>query len=221
MAYCSSCGAKGSPDALFCDECGTTLKTSSAIQQPVVIAMPPPPDSRLTGTAGGVQTVAAVAVAARPELNLESTERVEVEDYALKGRYEDAYRLARGMIAQGNAVKVGGWFLAGLIVVAGCWIFANSPGPTYPMQPTGLQGIGVIVSIVIGVVVGVYFHGKGSLICAGGQTLLAMLDCAVHTSPFMSDALRADVMSLPWKRSAGAKVVAKSSDRPMFSPFFQ
>ena len=96
-------------------------------------------------------------------------------------RYEDAYRLAKTLVAVGNNIKVIGGIIAGLFVVAS---LLSGSGP--------LMLIGFAVSAVIGVLSWV----GGVVVAAQGQILQANLDSAVSLSPFLTDTERAAAMSL-------------------------
>jgi hypothetical protein len=57
-------------------------------------------------------------------------------------------------------------------------------------------GMLILGGAVVGGLVWLGFFILGVIICAQGQMLLAVLDSAVHTSPFLNNSLRASIMSL-------------------------
>jgi len=103
-------------------------------------------------------------------------------------RYADAYAVASSVDAQGRLLK-------GLAVV-----FAVVIGLMTLIAATRIEGKIAMALLVNGAIVAALVwsivHGLGVRIAAEGQHLLASLDIAVHTSPFMSDAQRAQAMSL-------------------------
>lgn len=99
---------------------------------------------------------------------------------ATQRRYMDGYRVANSVNAFGQFIKVGGVVL-GLIVWAA-------------ITETVGSGFG---GFVFGLVVAMVFFVIGVVVAAHGQVLRATLDSAVHSSPFLTDDLRAAVMSLP------------------------
>ncbi len=66
----------------------------------------------------------------------------------------------------------------------------------------GIQGGGegelllMILGFLISIAIGQLIVFRGVWICAWGQLFLANFDCAVHTSPFMSNRLRVNIMGL-------------------------
>ena len=107
-------------------------------------------------------------------------------------RYVDAYRVANTINWFGQAIKVGGCIL-GIFIFAGASEAVNSPGG----------------GLVIGILVGAVFFVIGIVVAAQGQLVRATLDTAVHSSPFLTDDLRATVMSL---RPEGRASLVESPD---------
>ena len=97
-------------------------------------------------------------------------------------RYRDAYRVGAAVVGIGNAVKIVGAILAGLIVLVS---LSAADGPF------GLVGV------VVAAIGGGLFWVCGVIVAAQGQILQATLDNAVANSPFLSDHERADAMRLP------------------------
>ena len=112
---------------------------------------------------------------------------VEAQATAVTRRYRDAYRVASVLIGLGTTIKVVGGIVAVLIVLAA--LQAGS-------GPFGSGGA-VLGGLVIAAVVGGFFFVCGVIVAAQGQVLLASLDVAVSSSPFLTNSERADVMGLP------------------------
>lgn len=111
-------------------------------------------------------------------------------------RYRDAYRVGAALVGLGNAIKVVGGILAGIIVL-GSLASANSP----------FGGGAVVAGIFLAAIVGVLFWVSGVTVAAQGEILRATLDTAVASSQFLTDTERADAMGLP--RSVAARSVPK------------
>jgi hypothetical protein len=103
-------------------------------------------------------------------------------------RYDDAYLVANATVVVGKTIKVIGAVLAGLIVVGTLLSTTEVKGDA----TIGLLLIGAIVSGVIGL----FCYALGTLVKAQGQMVQASLDGAVNTSPFLTDELRAEIMSV-------------------------
>jgi hypothetical protein len=101
----------------------------------------------------------------------------------LEARYTDGYRAAKSIVGFGNSIKIIGAGV-GFIIAVG-FFGLNIGGST-----------GSIVGLLFGGLVWLGFFVCGVIISAQGQMLLAVLDSAVHTSPFLNNSLRASIMSL-------------------------
>jgi hypothetical protein len=100
-----------------------------------------------------------------------------------ENRYEDAYRASGSIVFFGSLVKV-----AGVIVGAGGTVLLLGRLP---------QSGGALVSLLVTAAVVMFlFWVVGVAIAAQGQILMASLDSAVHSSPFLNHAQRARVMSI-------------------------
>lgn len=97
-------------------------------------------------------------------------------------RYRDAYRVGAALVGVGNAIKVVGAILAGIIIV-GSLSEANGPFAA--------------AGVFLGAAVGLLFWVCGVMVAAQGQILQATLDNAVASSHFLTDPERADAMGLP------------------------
>lgn len=107
-------------------------------------------------------------------------------------RYVDGYRVANTINWFGQAIKVGGCIL-GVLIFVGASEAINSPGGGF----------------IVGIMVAAVFFVIGIMVAAQGQLVRATLDTAVHSSPFLTDDLRATVMSL---RSDGRASFVESPD---------
>ena len=113
-------------------------------------------------------------------------------------RYKTGYRVAGVIVALGTIVKVAGIVL-GVIYALALAVAAMIGGGSVPSMGISGGGAGivaVIVGIVGGALVWLIFWLYGTLISAGGWVLRAVLDGAVHSSPFLSDDQRADAMGV-------------------------
>lgn len=102
----------------------------------------------------------------------------------LEVRYSDGYKAAKAIVGFGNLVKTLG-IVAGVIIA----LIALSLSER-------LSGIFFVAGALFGVLVWLGLFVSGIVICAQGQLLLATLDSAVNTSPFLDNSQRALVMSL-------------------------
>jgi len=108
---------------------------------------------------------------------------------ALLKRYRDAYLVANVIIRFGSIVQ-GAGVVVGIVVAAGSFYFVSQ------MAGRGDSATPIVVAAVLSVLVGGLVYIVGVLVSAVGQILLASLDTAVHTSPFLAHHHRARVMSL-------------------------
>jgi len=109
-------------------------------------------------------------------------------------RYRDAYATALNMVAHGHSLK------AFAIVLAVIMVFTTL-AVGVSVADSGVFGVKlalplVIVGAVLTAAICAGLHGQGVRLSADGQHLLAQLDVAVHTSPFLTDADRIQAMSL-------------------------
>ncbi|MFZ1138755.1 MAG: hypothetical protein WAN76_06240 [Candidatus Sulfotelmatobacter sp.] len=107
-------------------------------------------------------------------------------------RYEDAYLHARGLVQAGDIIQIVGWVL-GAFIFCGAIFEAHTAitllTPAADWIPPARLFIAAIMTVFL-------FWLVGVLVGTGGQRLKASLDSAVNSSPFLSDAQRAKVMSL-------------------------
>jgi len=116
----------------------------------------------------------------------------------LKKRYSDAYLVSKVTVSFGNLIKIVGVLVAGVIIVGA--LFMASQG----------AGVFVVGGIVVAGLSGLLFYLLGVLVAANGQVLQATLDSAVNSSPFLTDADRAEIMSLTMQglEARGAAIAA-------------
>jgi hypothetical protein len=109
---------------------------------------------------------------------------------AVAKRYLDAYRIARITVSFGSTIKAVGAALAVLLVLG-----------AFLIVELGRFGqVSLIVLIMTAIIAGIVwlvFYVLGVLASAQGQILLASLDGAVHSSPFLFDDEKAQIMKLP------------------------
>jgi ABC-type polysaccharide/polyol phosphate export permease len=103
-------------------------------------------------------------------------------------RYKDAYLVAIVTDGAGSLIKGVGGFIAGLLILIGALAALNSDKFVFALG---------ILAAVFGVFIGLLFYLLGVLVSAQGQILKASLDCAVNSSPFLTNEHRAKLMSLP------------------------
>jgi len=97
-------------------------------------------------------------------------------------RYQDGYRVASTINGFGQTIKVGGCVLGVLIVIV--------------VAASGMSGSGAASGLLLAFMIAAIFFVIGVIVAAQGQLLKATLDTAVHTSPFLTDGLKAGIMSL-------------------------
>ncbi len=113
------------------------------------------------------------------------------------GRYTDAYRIARFLVTLGTVIKVIGFLLGALIAFTFISFAASvSSGNLRGQRTDGVDAVILIVGLLWGAVVFTVFFIAGVIISAQGQILKANVDAAVHTSPFVNDDQKAQIMSL-------------------------
>lgn len=132
------------------------------------------------------------AASTGPNLSEESTRAVS--------RYQDAYRTAKAINGLGQLCKVVGVFV-GIVMI----FFAVLGSQTVMRPNPSLAGVVnyqaqgnlyLISAIFFGAVIAFIGWVIGVLVSGYGQHLKAALDEAVNTSPFLSDAQRAQLMKL-------------------------
>ncbi|MCP4216851.1 MAG: NAD(P)(+) transhydrogenase (Re/Si-specific) subunit beta [bacterium] len=99
--------------------------------------------------------------------------------YRFIRRYQEAYTFAHGTKTTGHIIMGIGIFLGIAIAL---------------ILGSQLRQWHIIVGLGIGASVGLMISAIGVIIAAKGQTLLATLDTAVNTSPFLTDDERREVI---------------------------
>ena len=171
MWTCEHCGEDVEPHFDACWNCSASRRpTSSTVQEGVSAA------SAVAATLGPDGDEDAPPSPARRGKRSAST--------SARSRYNDAYIVAHSTIAHGNSVKALGIVFGALILVTGLLL----------TQQLGITVL--VVSAIAEVAVASGIYGVGVVIAAQGQVLLATLDTAVNSSPFLSENEKAKVMSL-------------------------
>ncbi|HEU0301709.1 MAG TPA: hypothetical protein VFR37_19810 [Longimicrobium sp.] len=108
---------------------------------------------------------------------------------SIKTRYAEAYTAAHGVSSIGEVIKV-----IGLVILA-----IGVLGIMAAMGESNQDGYGAAVGgTFFGMLamVGAFVSISGIMLAAQAQLNLSALDCAVHTSPFLNETQRADIMRL-------------------------
>jgi len=128
-----------------------------------------------------------IPITAAPPQRPESIESKNASD-----RYEDAYLHARGLVQAGDLIQTVGWVL-GAFLFCGALLEAHTVTKLLTPAADWLPPAGLAIGATMTVF---FFWLVGVLVSAGGRRLMASLDSAVNSSPFLADAQRAKVMSL-------------------------
>lgn len=144
--------------AVSCDNCGGAF----SVRNPLAIADASRP---VVAASASTELGTAKTFVAAPSTPPQSS---------LATRYTDAYLVARTINGLGEGIKIAGFALGGLIVLAG-FAAASKIG--------GAFGFG---AILLGAVVALPIYVLGVLVSAQGQILKATLDTAVNSSPLLS-----------------------------------
>jgi len=115
---------------------------------------------------------------------------------AVVGRYEDAYRAARRLVVVGKVTKALVFVPVLALVVCAIRLLSDASSSKAALIPPSVPRGAVVIGIIVAAVLGIFLWVLGVLVCASGQGLEATLDCAVNSSPFLSDQQRARVMSM-------------------------
>jgi hypothetical protein len=105
-------------------------------------------------------------------------------------RYRDAYLVAKVTDGFGGTIKGIGVAIAVLLALVGFMLMG------YGRAGDAAFALGVM-TLVSGVVAGVWVYIAGVLVSTQGQILKASLDGAVNSSPFLANEHKAKIMSLP------------------------
>lgn len=183
-------------DAIFCNECGLAVDSSIRsveVQEERMVRTTSPPGGASAGINSDGEPIAVRSTGAFDE------ELVA----AVKARYKDGYRHAKGLDGAGSAIKALGVIVGILAVLIGISIGGSAASSAREFGPGA--GAGIFVGLLVGVpgaLTGAILFVIGILVSSAGQIMKAQLDSAVNSSPFVSDIDRAEMMSLPCARTA-------------------
>lgn len=218
--FCDNCGAVVERNSKFCDSCGKTLGLSSCplcgneapldgysltIAGAVLVHVCAGCREFADAHPGAFEKILAKrreSVSGTPgvaEATIDGSRRSERGQIVVK-RYDDAYRVAKAIVTLGGTIKVVGLILAVLIAIYGI-IFMDQTGRGFAPPPLDYSSL--IGGVVIAAIVGVSCYVVGTLVAAYGQILKANLDCAVNSSPFLTDELKAEAMSIAGGHAGG------------------
>ncbi|MBZ5722363.1 MAG: hypothetical protein LAO03_18485 [Acidobacteriia bacterium] len=112
------------------------------------------------------------------------------ENRAAMERYRDAYRMAGTAADFGETVRLGGIFLAGVTLVGSLVAFQVSKAEhsAFPVVTVTLLACAVLLVLIA--------HVWSIVFRALGELLKVATDSAVNSSPLLSNAQRAEAMSL-------------------------
>jgi hypothetical protein len=115
--------------------------------------------------------------------------KVSQEVFALMKRYKDGYHVSTVIVTAGNAIKILGGIVAGIIALVSIIAASHSSAAV------------AVGGILVAIAYGLLFYLSGMLIGALGQILKATLDTAVNTSPSLTEIQRARIMSIDQNRN--------------------
>lgn len=142
------------------------------------------PEAAATSVSAG-QVSATLARAA-------SQGQVTVADFGppTKARYAEAYLTAHSISAVGKAIKV----IGGIVFALGILGIMAALGESneYGSSSGGIEALFSALLALIGGLIAV----MGIMVSSQAQLNLSSLDCAVHTSPFLTETQRAETMRL-------------------------
>ncbi|HVO63809.1 MAG TPA: hypothetical protein VMT53_22995 [Terriglobales bacterium] len=126
------------------------------------------------------------------------------ESKALMARYEHLYRVAEATIDFAETVRLAGIFVGGVLIVAGIVAYqirqaAHSGFPTASLT----LGACAIAVVLIAHVFDRYFRAQGHL-------LEMAADAAVHSSPFLTNLQRAQILGIR-KQESEATMIQKGA----------
>lgn len=115
-----------------------------------------------------------------------------IESKNASDRYENAYVHAHWLMQAGDLIRTVGWTLGALIfcgaISAAHTVLTPLTAAADWLAPAGLVAGAIITAFLFWLV--------SVLVCVRAEDLEASVDCAVHSSPFLSDKQRAEVMRL-------------------------
>jgi hypothetical protein len=112
-------------------------------------------------------------------------------------RYADAFHVAKLQVGLGTTLKILAAFLGGGLTVVSALIVLGSLA-AINKSPGAIIGLGIgVLGFCLGILIGVLAFLFGVHLSSQGQILRVTLDTAVNSSPFLTDAEKAQAMSLP------------------------
>lgn len=170
--FCQRCGQNMPDNIPYCQRCGAPMDD------------PPPIGSSTTTSNPAPLPAATYTNPVKTEAKTEDIRNPHAK--AAAKRYKDAYFVANSINGIGTLVKILG-IIAGIILfllqaATASYLFRNEAA--------------IVMSFITSFISGLVIYVVGVLVSAQGQMLKASLDSAVHSSPFLSDEHKAQVMSL-------------------------
>lgn len=184
---CPSCGKAISPRAKQCKHC---LQYVPAIQTAGITAQSPHPEPGVHRPLASSQTNVERQASTQITSPVNALGAAVISSKAIK-RYRDAYAIARNIDDQGQTMKSLA-LVAAVVIGVVTFVVAVVAGQKAGELAFAALIFGGIAAIAVWSVI----YGHGVRIAAEGQHLMAALDVAVHTSPFMSDAERGEAMGM-------------------------
>jgi len=176
---CPHCGKEVSTRAKQCKHCFQFLAPT-----PQPFSAVPTEDERPTT----LETELHASSLTSTIVNVSGAELTAFGPHAMK-RYRDAYQIAHALNEQGQGIKVFAWVIASLIAFVGLVIAVAAA-----KQAELAAGAAILFAVIAAAITWSIIYGYGVRIAAEGQHLLASIDVAVHTSPFMSELEKAQAM---------------------------
>jgi RNA polymerase subunit RPABC4/transcription elongation factor Spt4 len=214
---CPRCGREIKQGNKFCPGCAFDFfsppVTSEATEAGVAKTHPaPPPASQATETRTTTDATYQVAAThpAPPLHNMFANTNTQTAAPAepldrlssLKKRYKDGYRVATAIEGFGLVLKIVGLVVGALIASFGLIVGLAAVEASRNSMFNNGGGMNafiysVFLFLIIGGTVTAVSWILGVMISAQGQLLKANLDCAVNSSPFLTDLSKAEIMALP------------------------
>lgn len=173
-SQCIHCGARMQPNSTFCVMCGKPQAPPSPVaNQPQM------------GGSGGLPPFVTPQPPPPPPVQtpLSRTQKMHK-------RYTDGYRVARFVTTIGTLLKILGFVLGILLFLLSVAVAAEQG------KKNGGGEIFVMLGVFFGFIIWAILWISGVILSSLGQITKAQIDCAVHSSPFITDEERASIMSI-------------------------
>lgn len=195
LANCALCGAEIDAAAKLCSKCTLNIGLQFAANPS---ATTPEPQWRPSGS---------------EQLDRRPSGEAAQFTESVRTRYRDAYYYSRFIDTIGKILKGIGFVGGGIIFFVGIVIMGSGLRSGISSVDSGAAGLMLFVFGLYGGLWMFIWWLWGVVWRAAGQFLKASLDGAVHSSPFLSDMDRAEIMSLSAssKKTAGAAPATKQS----------